>query len=338
MAFRRRAFRREPHPDHRFPVACRPGAVSGILPGQLPIIARRHRRVDTGGLPADADASPRRRRMTPPDRKGWRLLRTRAATGPENMALDQAILEAVARGDSPPTLRLYAWEPPCLSLGYAQPIDDVDRARLAALGWHLVRRPTGGRALLHTDELTYSVAAPATHPDLSGTVLASYRKISLGLIAGLARLGLEAEVQPEVKLTEAERANPICFEVPSSYEITVDGRKLVGSAQLRRQGGVLQHGSLPLIGDIGRICTVLDFPDEATRRLRIERLRSRAATAEGLLGRPVAWAEAAQAIQAGFSEALGLRFDQRDLSRDEARRADQLRQDRYAHPDWTRRS
>ena len=242
------------------------------------------------------------------DRSTWRLVRTSAATGPENMALDQAILEAVARGDSPPTLRLYAWEPPCLSLGYAQPIDDVDRPRLDSLGWGLVRRPTGGRAILHTDELTYSVAAPAAHPDLGGTVLASYRKISLGLIAGLARLGLQAEVQPEVKLTEAERANPICFEVPSSYEITVFGRKLVGSAQVRRQGGVLQHGSLPLCGDIGRICLVLRFESDAARAAASQGLTARAATLEALVGRPLTWQEAAKAMELGFGEALGWRL------------------------------
>lgn len=272
------------------------------------------------------------------DQSTWRLILSPPADGATNMAIDEAMLEAVSEGSMPSTLRLYAWEPACLSLGYAQASSEVDAERLTGHGWSIVRRPTGGRAILHIDELTYAIAAPTSDPRVEGGVLASYRRLSAGLLDGLRQLGLAPEVRDAEPVGDDERADPVCFEVPSAYEITVDGLKLVGSAQLRRQGGVLQHGSLPLIGDIGRICTVLDFPDEATRRLRIERLRSRAATAEGLLGRPVAWAEAAQAIQAGFSEALGLRFDQRDLSRDEARRADQLRQDRYAHPDWTRRS
>jgi lipoate-protein ligase A len=272
------------------------------------------------------------------DQSTWRLILSPPADGAANMAIDEAMLEAVSEGSMPSTLRLYAWEPACLSLGYAQASSEVDAERLTTHGWSIVRRPTGGRAILHIDELTYAIAAPTSDLQVEGGVLASYRRLSAGLLAGLRQLGLAPEVRDAEPVGDDERADPVCFEVPSAYEITVGGRKLVGSAQLRRQGGVLQHGSLPLTGDIGRICTVLDFPDEATRRLRIERLRSRAATAEGLLGRPVAWAEAARAIQAGFSEALGLRFDQRDLSQDEARRADQLRQDRYAHPDWTRRS
>jgi lipoate-protein ligase A len=262
----------------------------------------------------------------------WRLLESSAATGAENMALDQAIVEAVSRGDSLPTLRLYAWEPPCLSLGHAQSLDDVDLERLEALSWGLVRRPTGGRAILHTDELTYSVAAPASHPDLAGTVLGSYRTISSGLIAGLARLGLEAEVQPEVRLSEKERANPICFEVPSSYEITVRGRKLVGSAQVRRKGGVLQHGSLPLTGDIRRICQVLRFDSDAAREAAARGLARRAATLEELLGRSIPWEEAARAMAAGFAEALGWKLLRGAPTETERERAAQLCAERFQAP------
>jgi len=276
--------------------------------------------------------------MSSIDKSMWRLILSPPADGATNMAIDEAMLESVSEGSMPSTLRLYAWDPACLSLGYAQASSEVDAERLTAHGWTIVRRPTGGRAILHIDELTYAIAAPTSDLRVEGGVLASYRRLSAGLLAGLRQLGLTPEVRDAEPVGDDERADPVCFEVPSAYEITVDGRKLVGSAQLRRQGGVLQHGSLPLTGDIGRICMVLDFADEATRHRRIERLRTRAATAAGLLGRPVAWAEAARAIQAGFSEALGLKFDQRDLSQDEARRADRLRQDRYAHPDWTRRS
>ena len=90
----------------------------------------------------------------------WRLLLSEPLSGPENMALDEALLENVGRGMAAPTLRLYAWRPPCLSLGYAQPVGDVDQTALAEHQWDVVRRPTGGRAILHTDELTYAVIAP----------------------------------------------------------------------------------------------------------------------------------------------------------------------------------
>lgn len=120
----------------------------------------------------------------------WRLLKTGFADGATNMAIDEAILLAVAEGKAPPTLRFYGWEPPCLSIGYSQSMGevDVDRCRKAGIG--LVRRPTGGRAILHADELTYSVVAPQTEPRVAGGVIESYRRLSLGLVAGLRALSL----------------------------------------------------------------------------------------------------------------------------------------------------
>lgn len=253
------------------------------------------------------------------------------------MALDEAILESVAAGQAPPTLRMFAWEPPCLSLGYAQPATQVDPHRLRSMRWDLVRRPTGGRAILHVDELTYSVAAPAAEPAVSGGVLPSYRRLSEGLVAGLRLLGLEVETHPEAAATDLERANPVCFEVPSPYEITVRGKKLVGSAQLRRRGGVLQHGSLPLGGDIARVCQALVVEDEEARLQAAQRMRGRAATVEDLLGVPVAWSRAADCLVAGFSQALSLTLEPGMPTDRETARAQALARDRYLDPRWTER-
>src|SRR5512142_460873 len=112
------------------------------------------------------------------------------------MAIDEAIGRAVAERVTAPTLRFYAWAPPCVSLGRNQPLEAVDAARCAARGYAIVRRPTGGRAILHTDELTYSIAAPDDHPLMAGMVLDAYLRISHGLVAGLRRLGIEAEEAP----------------------------------------------------------------------------------------------------------------------------------------------
>lgn len=267
----------------------------------------------------------------------WRLILSPPASGANNMALDEAILEATASRAVLPTLRLYDWSPPCLSVGYAQAADDVDHDRLATLGWDVVRRPTGGRALLHIDELTYSVAAPADDPLLRGGVLPSYRRLSEGLSAGLALLGLRAEVQPEIALPSEAKTNPVCFQVPSAYEITVGGRKLIGSAQVRRRGGVLQHGSLPLRGDIGRVCLALRFADEPERSQAAMRLRERATTVESCLGRPVSWQDAAEAMARGFGKSLDLTLEPGEPTDDEERRAARLAAERYARFLWTGR-
>lgn len=250
------------------------------------------------------------------------------------MALDEAIMETAAGNDCPPTLRLYTWSPPCLSLGNAQPISQIDLNQVADHGWDIVRRSTGGRAILHTDELTYSVCVSLDHPKFSGGVLPSYKMISSGFIAGLRKLGLEVEVQPEVSLTEAERAEPICFQQPSSYEITVEGKKLVGSAQLRRKGGLLQHGTLPLHGDIGRISLVLQYPNEIQRQRAMQRVRERATTVAHLLGNQITWEQAAEAIQKGFSESLDLEFSLADPTAAELERASELQAERFEAHEW----
>jgi lipoyl(octanoyl) transferase len=269
----------------------------------------------------------------------WRLLITPPARGPWNMAVDEAILEHIGHGDSLPTLRLYAWEPACLSLGHAQPFADVDRARLQERGWDVVRRATGGRAILHTDELTYSVIGSAEEAVLTGGVLESYNRLAQALSLAVKNLGLTVEMKEVVGLVgNFTSTNPVCFEVPSTYEITVDGKKLIGSAQARKKEGVLQHGSLPLTGDLTRICKALVFENESAREDASKRLLARATTVESALGRAVSWELAAQAFIHAFEAQLGLCFERGELSESEFRRAEELVREKYAHPSWTERT
>jgi len=249
------------------------------------------------------------------------------------MAVDEAILEHVECEDVLPTLRLYAWDPPCLSLGRAQPYADVDLIRLESHGWDVVRRMTGGRAILHTDELTYSVTGPISEPNLAGSLLESYNRLAGALLAAVQDLGLLVEM----KADKADNGvpNPVCFEVPSTYEITVGGKKLIGSAQARRKDGVLQHGSLPLTGDLTRICQALVFPDEPAREAAMHRLLARATTIESVLGQAVAWETAAQAFVRAFEAQLGLHLEAGELSKPELARAEKLVSEKYVHPSWT---
>lgn len=270
----------------------------------------------------------------------WRLLRSYPADGATNMAIDEAILHAVAADQAHPTLRCYAWEPPCLSLGRGQKGSDVDLEALKATGYGLVRRPTGGKAILHIDELTYSVIAPESDPRMAGGVVTSYRRLSAGLMRGLEQLGAHDVTakdhqagrnrEPQARKGRS-RIGPVCFEVPSDYEITSQERKLIGSAQMRAQGTVLQHGAIPLYGDIARICSFLvSRPDP-------DGVRARATTVEEVLGRRVTWDEAADAMAAGFAEALNLRLEPGALTEEEKTQAQRLREAKYATGEWTHR-
>jgi len=267
----------------------------------------------------------------------WRLLLTPEAPGAWNMAVDEAILEAATHREVLPTLRLYAWNPPCLSLGYAQPISDVDESRLEKFDWDLVRRPTGGRAILHTDELTYSVCGPEDEPVLAGDILSSYKRLSSAILAAIEQIGISVQALPQKKNANSKSPEPVCFEVPSNYEITADGKKLVGSAQARRQGGVLQHGTLPLYGDLTRIVQVLSFPSQTSREQAAERLLSRAATLHTALGEIVSWKQAADSFIQAFQNTLDLELAPGQLTEAERTRAEQLVDKKYGNPAWVKR-
>ena len=268
----------------------------------------------------------------------WRLIQSPPARGSWNMAVDEAILEKIASGGNLPTLRLYAWEPACLSLGYAQTWRDVNIEKLNDLEYNIVRRPTGGRAILHKDELTYAAIASASEPRLQGSVLESYKYLSKALLRALEHLGASAQAAELNKPTNDQRThNPVCFEVPSNYEITVEGKKLIGSAQARRKEGILQHGSLPLFGDITDILEVLSFSNTEEKSEASQRLSKRATSLESILRRKVTWGDAAHEFIIAFQEVLNIEFEPRELSRSENNRATELEKNKYGNPDWTRR-
>lgn len=268
----------------------------------------------------------------------WRLIiDDEPRSGAANMAMDQALAESAASGDSPPTLRFYRWHPPAVSLGRHQPITDIDANVVQALGYEIVRRPTGGRAILHTDELTYAVTAAADEPRVSGSLMDAYLRLSNALLNGLQRVGLNAD-----KAGGDVRAGPnvsaACFEVPSAYEITAYGRKLIGSAQSRRAGYVLQHGSLPLVGDIGRLVDVLALEPEEAAQLRAE-LVARAGTLAEALGLPegapqLRFEHVAQALCRGFTATLNLELKPGQPSPAELQRSAVLIREQFGNPAW----
>lgn len=268
--------------------------------------------------------------MTDP-REGaaWRLLVDDAADGAWNMAVDEALLERYAGPDPPsaPTLRLYGWKPPALSLGRKQPAAGArDPEYLRSQGIELVRRPTGGRAVLHEHERTYAVAGRLRSDPFPGGVLDTYSRIAAALVSAMRRLGIAADpAPPRPGGTARPDAFPVCFDGPTAYEVTVGGRKLVGSAQVRRRGGFLQHGSILLRADADRLSRAIGVAADASRFTDLHR-ESRTPPDPRVLD---------EALTAGFEEIFGAPLKPGTLSESESLRAAALRCWKYDSLAWT---
>lgn len=266
----------------------------------------------------------------------WRVIIEKPARGSWNMAVDNALLDAANEPGFIPTLRLFSWEPACLSLGHAQPISEVDQKSIESLNWGLVRRPTGGRAILHTDELTYSITGSTDLPLLQGGILASYQRISQALISFLEGYGL-TPISKESGVGVAKNPEPVCFETPSNYEITVSGKKIIGSAQARKKNAVLQHGTIPISGDISRITNVLNYPDDSMRKKAAERVLTRATTIHAETGLMIPMEKVISDLILAFERTHQLNLVQGSLSHDEIRQAEILEKEKFASDSWTGR-
>lgn len=268
--------------------------------------------------------------MGPSGRCCLRLLVTEALDGPANMALDEALMLGRLRHDSPPTLRFFAWAPPTISLGYGQRLDGrIDEQAAEAMGLGLVRRATGGSAILHEGpdlEITYSVTAAAGDFEGANDLLETYRWIGAGLRSGLRALGAPVEMVP-VQPSDPAAMPAFCFARTGSFELEVHGRKLVGSAQRRQGTAFLQHGAIMLGAEPARLRRV--FPGERDPLAGMT-------TLEAVLGRRPSFDEAAEALAQGFRESHGLTLEPGGLSEDETALAAMLERDKYATADWTR--
>ena len=252
----------------------------------------------------------------------WRVIDTGAGHGAYNMGVDQALVEGVDQG---PVLRFYGWDPPAVSCGYGQRVErEVDLEACRALGVDVVRRPTGGRAVLHWEELTYCVVCDPSDLGSGAAIADAYRTIAECLAAGLRRLGVAVDVERTRRAVERSRgrqATSPCFSSVARWELKYRGRKLVGSAQRRLRQGMLQHGSILL----GRA------HERLPQLLRIDQAQCREWTAALQmssidLGRcaQVQRDELVRCLVWGFGQRLGVEMRWDDLSADEARRAVEL--------------
>ncbi len=236
----------------------------------------------------------------------WRWISDGLQTAEENMAEDSALLADCEQGRVPPTVRLYGWSEPAITLGYSQKAEaELDIERCRELGIAVVRRPTGGRALLHTNELTYAVVAPVSLAPFNRGLKATFQAVSEALLVGLQGLGIRGDLN-----TRKERSapgvsrSPACFASLNHCEITVDGKKLVGSAQKRTSKAFLQHGSLIIESDHELFASVLKFDSESERIATQQRLMCSTTALNQVSDRKFSFEEISAALQEGFRKTL----------------------------------
>jgi lipoate-protein ligase A len=256
----------------------------------------------------------------------YRFINTGIQDAALNMAIDEAILTHHLRGDVPPTLRVFRWSQPAISLGRFQNVErEIEQARCHERGVTLVRRPTGGRAVYHQDEFTYSIVIGKRNGIPSG-VVAAYAYLSEGLLAALQLLGVQAEMSDErIK----KHPSAACFAASTQADLTSGGFKLVGSAQVWKGDVLLQQGSLPLEDRAGDFFDLLHYPDEATRQQALAMYHQQT-TPLHTFAPNVTWDNVAHAFQQGFSTFLGNEFVQDELSASEWELARRLANDKYS--------
>lgn len=262
----------------------------------------------------------------PMDNNQFRFLNSGAREATLNMAVDEAISRAVEAGETPPTIRFYTWATPAISIGAFQPIREVNINQCRKRGISVVRRITGGRALLHQGELTYSVICPIPSPFFPSNLQGCCRVIAEALQLGLEQVGLKVELVPS---SASHRPRPYpsdCFATPSLYELTAEDRKLVGSAQRRWLRVFLQHGSLPIHTDreLERELIVGANGDLGQRAVRLSEILDPVPTLNKIQD-ALAW---------GFEKRLGIILKKGALTSKEQAQAEVLIQTRYAADSW----
>lgn len=269
----------------------------------------------------------------------WHYVNSGPCTPSFNMAMDEALLDLHSRGEIGPVLRFYEWSPPTLSIGYFQRIEkDIDMEKVKELGLGFVRRPTGGRGVLHEHELTYSVIVSEDYPGMPETVTEAYRVISGGLLEGFRNLGLQAEFSvPHSKEDTDQLKKPksgVCFDAPSWYELVVEGKKVAGSAQTRQKGVILQHGAILMSLDVEKLTSIFTYSSPAVKERVKRTLPDRAIAIDRLTDREVTVEECKTAFSKGFEESLEISLEPLELTDEQMALVHEIEREKYANDDW----
>ncbi|PTE68268.1 octanoyltransferase [Staphylococcus devriesei] len=268
----------------------------------------------------------------------WNFINTGSHDPYYNMAMDEALLNFVSRGEIDPVIRFYTWNPATLSVGYFQRLTkEIDIDKVKEKGFGLVRRQTGGRGVLHDKELTYSVIVPESHPNMPSTVTKAYRVISEGLLEGFKLLGFEAYFAIPRSKEEREKLkqprSAVCFDAPSWYELVVEGRKIAGSAQTRQKGVILQHGSLLQDVDVDELFDMFTFKNDRLKEKMKKAFVDKAVAINDISDRHITLEEMEQAFEEGFKKGLGLEFKPLTLTEEQLAEVREL-EEKYRSDEW----
>ncbi|WP_035100542.1 lipoate--protein ligase family protein [Aneurinibacillus terranovensis] len=267
----------------------------------------------------------------------WRFIDSGVRSSAMNMAIDEAMLVLHSQGKTRPAIRFYTWDPATLSIGYFQKVDkEINMDKVKQYGLGFVRRATGGRAVLHDKELTYSLIVSESHPAMPSGVTDAYRVISLGLLEGFKAIGLNAELAvPDGDKTKyAEPSSAACFDAPSSYELIVEGKKVAGSAQTRQKGVILQHGSILLDLDVDMLFDVIQTPNERVKERLKRSFLDKAVAINDVREKLLTIEEAKKAFREGFAKGLQIELVDDELTKEERELAEQLVKERYGNDSW----
>lgn len=268
----------------------------------------------------------------------WNFINTGSKNPYYNMAMDEALLNFVSRGEIDPVIRFYTWNPATLSIGYFQRLQkEIDIDKVKEKGYDLVRRQTGGRGVLHDKELTYSVIVPESHPNMPSTVTEAYKIISQGLLEGFKNLGFETYFAiPRSKEERDKLKQPrssVCFDAPSWYELVVEGRKIAGSAQTRQKGVILQHGSILQDIDIDDLFDMFKFKNERLKAKMKENFVQKAVAINDISNQHITLNEMENAFEAGFKKGLNIDFKPLELTEKQLEEVQEL-EDKYRSEAW----
>lgn len=274
------------------------------------------------------------------EKRTWHYIHSGKCSGSFNMALDEALLEWHSKGEIGPVLRFYEWAPATLSIGYFQSVSkEIEMTQVHKHGLGIVRRPTGGRGVLHEHELTYSVIVGEDYPNMPETVTEAYRVISGGLLEGFKNLGLDARFSiprsEEAKQDLKKPRTAVCFDTPSWYELVVEGKKVAGSAQTRQKGVILQHGAILLSLDEEKLISLFKYKSEAIRERMRSSLSKKAVAIDQLAGRRVSAEEAATAFSKGFETALNIQLEPYQLTEAQLAYVKEIEKEKYSNDAWT---